>query len=380
MKTLNQKIYYFILVLIFIGACAEKTDDQNTSESAENVENKIISITQKQFESSGYQISGFDTKSFKSTLKVNGKIHMPIKNKAGITSLIGGVVSNMNLYHGQKVNKGQRLFTLTNPELIDLQQEYLELKGQLSFLEAEYLRQKSLSEEKLSPGKNILKADSDLKIAQAKYAALEKKLEMVGINPDNVSNSNLLTSLQINAPLSGYVSEIHLTPGAFLKPYEMAMEIDDTDHLHLELKIMERDISKVKVHQKLQYQVLENPDQLFEAEVHLIEKLVDEDRMVNLHCHLAEKDESNFIPGMYVIADLFIDEKESFALPEAAIVNLGSENYVAQLENPGSYTFVRKKILTGITQNGYVEILNSEDFGKDAQFIIEGAYYVILNE
>lgn len=109
-------------------------------------------------------------------------IDLPEKNKYVISSYLGGVVNDMNLINGQRVNKGQVLFRLTNPELITWQQEYIELQGQHDYLKDEYQRQKTLAEENLSARKNYLKADADLKMNEAKIAGLEKT-GIVGIQP-----------------------------------------------------------------------------------------------------------------------------------------------------------------------------------------------------
>lgn len=117
-------------------------------------------------------------------------IDLPEKNKYVISSYLGGVVNDMNLINGQRVNKGQVLFRLTNPELITWQQEYIELQGQHDYLKDEYQRQKTLAEENLSARKNYLKADADLKMNEAKIAGLEKKLELLGFSPSKINTAS----------------------------------------------------------------------------------------------------------------------------------------------------------------------------------------------
>lgn len=59
--------------------------------------------------------------------------------------------------------------TLEHPEFVKLQQQCLEISGQLTFLKAEYKRQQALLEAQVSSRKNFLKAESDYNTAMATY-------------------------------------------------------------------------------------------------------------------------------------------------------------------------------------------------------------------
>ena len=55
---------------------------------------------------------------------------------------------------GDKVRKGQVLAVLENPEFIRIQQQYMEIHGQLGYLQEEYDRKKILQEEEITSKKN----------------------------------------------------------------------------------------------------------------------------------------------------------------------------------------------------------------------------------
>jgi cobalt-zinc-cadmium efflux system membrane fusion protein len=48
------------------------------------------------------------------------------------------------------------------------------------------------------------------------------------------------------------------------------LEIIETDHLHLELNVFEKDILKVKVEQDINFTVPEATNEIFHAKVHLV--------------------------------------------------------------------------------------------------------------
>lgn len=368
------------IYIVFIGlwAWSSCTSTSETPPSTiESEEANHIVLTKNQFESSGYELGSIQKKNFLTEIHASGMIDLPEKNKYVISSYLGGVVNDMNLINGQRVSKGQVLFRLTNPELITWQQEYIELQGQHDFLKDEYQRQKTLAEENLSARKNYLKAEADLKMNEAKIAGLEKKLELLGFSPSKISTASFISSVPVVASTSGYVSDIAVVKGEFLQANQAAMTIYNTDHLHLELKVLERDFRFLKLEQPISFKLSSDTAVTYLATVHQIEPLVDDHNLINIHCHLEEKATQKLIPGMYVNAEINIGQKEVLALPENAVISIENKDYIL-LKLPGTELKFRKTLVEkGMIKNGWVEILQAEKFSSDDQFLTKGAYYLV---
>jgi len=135
------------------------------------------------------------------------------------------------------VRKGQVLVTLENPEFIKLQQEYLEVNEQLSYLKSEYNRQVSMKAENITSQKSFLKAESDYKTAVAKHTGLDKQLRMLHISPSIVRSGTISSVVSIYAPISGSITKVNISKGSYLSPATEILEIIDTDHIHLELSV-----------------------------------------------------------------------------------------------------------------------------------------------
>lgn len=58
----------------------------------------------------------------------------------------GRFCKSTNLLHGSRVTKGDAIVVMEHPDYIQLQQDYLESKSKLVYLELEYKRQKGLQE------------------------------------------------------------------------------------------------------------------------------------------------------------------------------------------------------------------------------------------
>ncbi|MCB0851543.1 MAG: efflux RND transporter periplasmic adaptor subunit, partial [Bacteroidetes bacterium] len=296
----------------------------------------------------------------------------------------GGYVRFIDLIPGEKVRKGQLLFTLENPEFVQMQQDYLEAKAQLAYLQSDYERQKTLAGENIASQKKFLKAESDYQVTLAQMEGLKKRLSMMGISAEKLVPEKLSSSISIYAPVTGHITSINAMKGMFLNPTDVAIELVNTDHMHLELNVFEKDILKVKEGQKIRFRIPDASTEVFNAEVHLIGKeVVGENRVVRVHGHLEEnKNAPDFVPGMFVEADIITDEYASKGLPEQAIVEVDNQSFVlvSKGKKEGINQFEKIKVITGPREKGFVQILNSDDFSAGQTVLVEGAFHLIQGE
>lgn len=377
---INRYIYFLYLPLLLIIFSCGNTDETQQEESVSEMTSDTISISEQQFTASGFKLGTITEQTFTTNLNVNGMIELPQKSKSIISTYIGGIVSGMNVIHGQWVQKGQVLFQLTNPELIKLQQDYLELAGKINYLAEEFERQKILSAENISAKKDYLKAESELNIAKAQIAGVTAQLELIGIKTGEITSEKLTSSLPITAPTSGYISLLNIINGGFLDASSAAMEISNTSHMHIELSILEKDIALLTKGQKINYSLQNNPDKKFLGEVFLIEQQVSDNRLINVHCHIEKPFPANISPGMFVTATVETASIISFALPEDAVVAMDGKHFVLVKVRDDGYQFKKKLVTAGITEDGFTQLLNDADLDPGANYLTKGAYYMILGE
>lgn len=370
-----MKYLYILLFSLVIVAC-EKKENNNETVSEASSKNSDIVITELQFTSENMQLGKLEEQSFNQIIKTNGMIDVPPQNKAIISTFMGGYITKTPLLIGDYVKKGQVLVTLENPEFIELQQQYLEVSEQLNYLKTEFNRQKMLFDENITSQKNFLKAESTYKSSLAHCNGLRKKLLMLNINPDSVEKGVITSTINLYSPIEGYVTKVNISNGSYVSASDKIIEIVDTNHIHLELSVFEKDILNVKKEQKIQFTIPEASQDIFEAEVHLVGTTIDEvARVVQVHAHLVDESKVNFIVGMFVEADIITDSKQNLALPKKAIIEI-EDNYFALVlkkKENGKYYFEKTKLDIGIQTETFVAILNSENI-KNKQILIEGSY------
>lgn len=378
----NHVFNLSIVTLMVLASCSPKTEMQDAAKADSQIAAKgIYELTKTQFESSEMKLGKLENRPFYEIVKSNGTIDVPPANRASVSTYFGGTVKDIRLLPGERVQKGQLLFTLENPDYVKIQQVFLEAKGQLAYLKSDYERQKNLAQDNVSSQKNYLKAEADYTVASVTVASLGKQLTLMNINPDALTMENIRTTLSVTSPINGYVTHVDITKGAFLNPSQSAITIVDTDHLHLELNIFEKDLSKVSIGQSIQFSIQEDQSNQYAAVVHLVNKTVDtKGRTIGIHGHLSdEKLAASLSPGMYVEADIYTSSASKASLPEDALVQVEERYYALELRDSSNngYSLVKKEIKIGETNNGFVEILNTQDFEDSTQFLIKGVFNLI---
>ena len=372
-----MKNLYILLFSLVLVACGNSEKSLETTVETETVSNEL-DITKQQFKGENMAFGTFTEHPFSETVKANGLIDVPPHNKSSVTTFIGGYITKTPLLIGDKVKKGQMLVTLENPEFIEIQQNYLEIAEQLNYLKSEFTRQKTLYNENITSQKNFLKAESNYKSSLAQYNGLRKKLQMLNINPTSVEQGNITSTINLYAPITGYVTKVNISNGAFVSPSDIVMEIVDTDHIHLELSVFEKDILKIKKDQDILFTIPEASDSIYKAEVHLVGTTIDENtRRVKIHGHI-EEGQTQFIVGMFTEADIIINNTNRIALPKEAIISVEDNFYVLILKNETETKFHLEKIKIekGIEAESFVEVLNT-DVLKDKQILIKGTYMLL---
>ena len=410
MKRIINNIVFGILVLVAIfafnactnnhkegdghnhGTKAETTTDEHEEEEEENV----AVLTDEQMKAVGIEIGSIEQKQLSATLKANGALRVPNSNKANATSLFGGVIKSLNVEIGDFVRKGQVIATISNPQFIQLQEEYLSINSRIEFAEQEVARQRELNEGNAGAKKNLQSATTELNTLRTRKASLQQQIQMMGINPASLSNSNLKSSLVVTSPISGTVSNVFAKIGSYVDVSSPIAEIIENTALHLDLQVYEKDIPLIKIGQKIDFVVTNNPNKTYSAEVYSIgSSFSGESKTIAVHSKITG-DKAGLIDGMSITGMVSLDDVLSTAVPNDAIVNADGKYYIflvkereeephdhkegeAHDHNHGSEKgtqFVRMEVVKGATQLGYTAITPVSEIPHGAHIVVKGAFFV----
>lgn len=409
MKRIINNIVFsvFVLVVIFaLNACTNKHTEGNghnhgteaATTTDEHEEENVAVLTDEQMKAVGIEIGSIEQKQLSATLKANGGLRVPNSNKANATSMFGGVIKSLNVEIGDFVKKGQVIATISNPQFIQLQEEYLSINSRIEFAEQEVARQRELNEGNAGAKKNLQSATSELNTLRTRKASLQQQIQMMGINPTSLSNSSLKSSLVVTSPISGTVSNVFAKIGSYVDVSSPIAEIIENTALHLDLQVYEKDIPLIKIGQKIDFVVTNNPNKTYSAEVYSIgSSFSGESKTIAVHSRITG-DKTGLIDGMSITGTVSLDNVLSTAVPNEAIVNADGKYYIflvkEQEEEPHDHKedeahdhnhdhgsekgtqFVRMEIVKGASQLGYTAITPVNEIPHGTHIVVKGAFFV----
>jgi cobalt-zinc-cadmium efflux system membrane fusion protein len=215
----------------------------------------------------------------------------------------------------------------------------------------------------------------------ARYKSLEEQLKLLQIDPDAVKPDNLVSTIKLTSPINGYITKSEAVRGMFVDPSDILCEIIDPSHLHVELKVFEKDISRLRKGQSIDFRIPEASGESCRGEVVLIGREIEGDeRTVTVHGHITRRTGMNLTPGMYVEAVINTDPGRVEGLPAEAFVNQEGRSYVyvKESERKDEILFRMIPVRTGKSTEEWSEIYDSTGVLHRAagSILIKGAYYL----
>lgn len=375
-----------IAMHVFMACDSNKNENQASvvTESAESSNdptgNNQVIFTKAQFELADISIGKTEMRSLSNLLKLNGEVEIEPSGIATLSAPLGGYLTTPALLPGEKVTRGQTLAVFEDPKFIELQQQYLESLGQLEYLEEEYKRQQKLRDQDVNSAKTYQKVSSDYKILQARIKGLEETLKLIGINISSLKSGELGRKARVYSPINGFIKASNFNLGNYVNPKDVLFEIVNTNELHVLLNAYEKDISQIQEGQELRFSQGNESGYKRKATVFLVGKVSSEERIVPVHCHIADGDQKGILPGMYVKALVETDAAQQTTVPSDAIVKYNGENFLFRLasKSTDSYVFELVPIKTGTIADGYTAIeIPGMDSIEEQDWVVKNAYSII---
>lgn len=404
MKLSKYILFSLMLSLVFFS-CNSKQESTNTEAHNEEDEHEevvtIAELTPEQLKSVGIEMGTIQMMNISNSAKINGVLRVPNNNKAIVAAVFGGTINTVNVQEGDFVKKGQVIASITNPEYINTQEQYLMVKNQISYAEQEFARQQELFDNGAGAKKNLQSAATQLKDLRTQQASLTKRLQLMGININTISNSNIRNGMTIVSPISGIVSNITAQIGAYVDVSSHVAEIIDNSAIHLDLQVFEKDIAAISIGQIVNFTLTNNPSKIYNAKVYKIGSSFENDsKTISVHCNI-EDDKKGLIDGMSVVGRINLGENMVTAVPTTAIVDAEGKSYVfiktdkpleekphvheegeehaheeENSDKTANIRFEKIEIAKGASDLGYTAITPVVDLPKNVILVIKGAFFV----
>ena len=433
MKKYSITLAFAILTSPFVfNACSNSSADSGEQKEEAGHEEKghdehenstTVSLSEAQIKSIGLLLGDVEQKDLTSTLKTNGYLRVPNQNKANATSLYGGVVKTLLVQPGSVVKAGQTVATISNPQIIPMQEEYLTLASRITLAELDYKRQQELNSGNAGALKNLQQAESELSTLRTRRASLRQQLQLMGIAPDKLTGENMVASLAVRSPLNGIVSNVMVNIGSYLDLNTPVAEIVDNRQLHLDLFVYEQDLPRLRNNQIIHFTLTNNPGKEYDAVIYSIGNAFEKDtKTIPVHAQV-KGDKTGLIEGMGITAVVSLGKSTVPAVPIDAIVTHEGQDFIfiqtdahreeehhnesetghdhaegdahdqTEKEEAGHDTaekeeaghdptkegpvFEKIAVRRGTTDVGYAEITPLTELPKNVKVVVKGAFFLL---
>jgi cobalt-zinc-cadmium efflux system membrane fusion protein len=401
--------------IVSINGCSDKseaemTGDEHSVQSEEKGHEEEqadeIALTDEQIKFMGIQTQNLDYQNISGYIKVNGEVTMNPDNESKVGSLISGRIKKIYVKEGSFVRAGQTLAIIENPELINIQVEYIHAKNEYEYSKLEYERQLKLSKDNIGSKKTLSELEAKYKNALANYKTHEEKLTVYKISKqrfDNIyedTSANLQRYYSVASPISGNVVSRMATIGQFVEPSTDLFHIVNTSTVYADLSIFEKDLPFVSIGQKVKLELNVNPYEIYEGEISYINKVFDDkNRTVKVRVAINNKN-GKLLPFMFITAKIYINANSVLAVPISALETEGENKYIfirtnetieieshsEHYEDKGENKNIKEKesgivfkkvtVNTGISDDRFVEIFPIDDLKSGDEIVVNGTFYL----
>ena len=372
-----MKRYLYITLTVLTSilySCGEKQKES----VGEKADDSLIELTEEQFQKNRLNVGQLEKRLFSKEFEVTGIVDVPPKNRSSVTSYFDGYVTDTQLLVGDRVQKGDVLVKMKHPYFIELQQDYVEALSNFDYLQSEFNRKKNLYQDQIIAQKVFQASKNDYLKADAQLKAITKQIRLMNLNPNHVAEGNFTSEIKILAPINGKISKLNVAQGKFIGKSEMMMEILDSDHIHLELDIFEKDLLKIQKGDSLRFEIPEISNDSYMAYVRLIGAEINENRKVRIHAHPLDR-ETRFTVGMFVNAYFEANKQERLALPESAFTEMNETTYILELieQTENKYRFKKVEVKSSAPQEGFKPILNDDKINTKSKYLTKGVFDLV---
>ncbi|WP_149207637.1 efflux RND transporter periplasmic adaptor subunit [Flavobacterium johnsoniae] len=378
----------FAIFAVTLISCNQKKAEEPQEEEKETTE---VALSESQYKTVGIETGIVEDRNLNKVIKANGYTTVPPQNSAEVSTLIGGTVKDIYVLEGTFVNKGKVLATIQNLEVIGMQEDYQSAAANVEYLQLEYNRQKTLSDENVNPRKTFQEVKAKLAAERARAQAAKNKLDALHVNTKGTTSV-----VPIVSPISGFVGKINIAKGAFANTGVSLFEVTDNSQMHLDLNVYEKDLGSISIGQVIDFVLTNQSNKSIKGKIFGINKsFSNESKTVAVHAKIDPADAKGLIPGMYVSANINITNATVPALPKDAVVRNADKYFVfVQEENHPEEKHEHKEgekeeahekeihfkaieVVPGTTDLGFTEIKFVDKIDSQAKIVTKGAFYLL---
>lgn len=320
-----------------------------------------VVISQEKLQSIGVRFEPAQRRSLERLIRTVGRAEIDERRLARVNIKLEGWIQDLGVnFTGEKVERGQLLFTLYSPELLATQREYL-----LAIKAADILKNNP----------SVRAIDNSLSLVESSKQRLRlwditdaqiQELERIGEASKTVA---------FYSPISGTVIKKTAVAGMKVSPGEEMYTISDLSQLWILADIYEYELPFIRIGQSAVVSLSYDPGRVVNGRVAFIYPSLDpETRTAKVRFEVPNPGE-RLKPEMYANVELKIPLGKRLAVPREAVLESGERHVIFINHGEGKLEWRNAKL--GVQAGDWVEILEGL---KEGEQIVTSANFLIDSE
>lgn len=271
-------------------------------------------------------------------VETTGQSTFDDRRVANIISRVTGRIEKVRVSQWDTVRQGQPILTLYSPDLMTAEAEYLQAKASVPALAGG--------------------SAGDKEFAQSMVAAAKRKLELLGIEADQIELiKSAAPSFLMRAPIAGTVVQNQALRGSAVNPGDVLYSVGTLEDVWVTGDIYEDELARVQVGQQLEATTIAFPDEVFRGTIARISPNVDPNtHTLQIRCEVKNPG-YKLKPQMLAVIKIIVRPGQALVVPLDAVV-FETDNYFAYVDM-GNDRLARRKVVIGSwNRRGYARVIS----------------------
>ena len=306
----------------------------------EDLDSGTIVVDEVRRQQIGVRTAAVELRNVSRQIRAVGQVKVDETRLSDVNLRMSGWVHRLHVEEtGQRVRKGQVLFTLYSPELYAAEREYL----------------------------TTLKRDREARsdTSSELTRASEQRLRLLGMSQGQIRElarrGEAWENVPVVAPSTGYVIEKDVVEGGRIEAGTRVYRIADLSRLWVDAEVYESDLAQVKKGQPVSVQLPYVPGQSFEGTVDYIYPTLDGVTRTGRVRVALDNPGLTLKPDMYADVELAVDLGERLVIPDSAVIYTGPRRLV--FVDLGEGRLRPQEIEVGVRAGEYVEVTHGLEPG-----------------
>lgn len=333
----------------------KKIDSKDTKQNATNIDiEKMISLNKNEIIMANVETIVVKNETFNNSLKAYSYLDFNEENQKTISARFNGRVEKLYVNQtGINIKKGQALFDIYSPDIVQVQNDYIiALKN-----------------------KEANNAISNVQL----ITSIRKRLELAGLSDrqiDKIENSKEPDyKITFYSPSDGIVIEKKIKEGMYITEGMPLYETANLSTIWNIAEVFEKDIALIKVGSSITLKTNSLPEKIYTGKVTFIYPVLNEQNRTIKVRSVISNTKNELKPQMYGEVSFKLSGVKGIFVPDEAILFTGKRNiiWIKTKDN----TFISKTVEIGIKIDGKYQILNGL---KDGDEIVKTGGFLLDSE